>query len=122
MNELPEVIYAWIIKSEYLRDIEYTWSAEPGDDVSRYVRDEVIGWEAVREQLPGLLELWGWESYPGYKNTFKGRVDDRVYKIIVGPVGISVSASWLFTSTVKPRSINDLKAILRSIDPALVGE
>lgn len=140
MDDLPEVAYLVELDDDEINTptggiwSEYSDCSFFDSQASvRYVRDEVIGWEAVRKQLPDLLIKWGWMStdlvvqQPDFIATFECLMDDGfsfryVIRIYIG--GLKVHAVEAGTSDIvfSPCSINDLKAILRSINPVLVGE
>lgn len=126
MSELPEVIYAGIIESAYLQGIEHTWCAGPTDHLSRYIHDEIIGWEVLRrEHLGNLFDGWGY-LYSTHQLIYdiysKKLPDNSIFRVWVTWHALEIECERQGRLRFQPRSINDLKAILRSIDPVLVGE
>lgn len=138
MNELLEVIYAGDLIEDHTdgSDGGFYRSVISDSTPYRYIHDEIIGWEAVYKQMPELLKEWGFKNGSCDNYTVESNIDpDSLFS----PRGYWHDAFfvcslqledgiWLFDErseefllrNSKPRSINDLKAILRSIDPALI--
>lgn len=99
----------------------------------RYVNNEIIGWEAVREQLMDLLIKWSWlpcdlfVRQSGFVAAFEyipqlSITAQYFIKIFQEEMRVRTVGKRVFAMRFTPQSINDLKAILRAIDPVLVGE